>query len=383
MIIAVNTRFLMKELEGFGYFAKEVFQRMTRDHPEHQFYFLFDRPYDPAYLFSENVQAIVMTPPARHPLLWKYWFDIRVPAVLRRIRADLFVSPDGFCSLRTRVPQCMVVHDLGFLHFPAGYKKSHLFYLKRYTPRFVRKAKRIATVSAFSRSDLVKQYKMIPEKIDVVYSAVKEGFAPLPPDEQQKVQEQYTEGKAYFIYTGAIQPRKNLLNLLKAFSIFKKRQQSNMKLVLAGRMAWKNEAFLRLLKSYKYRSDVVLTGYIPEEELARLVASAYALVYPSYFEGFGVPVLEAMKSGVPALTSAATSMEEIGGEAGLYFDPNRHEDIADKMMLIYKDEDLRRRLIQKGFDVAAQFSWQRTADLLWESMMKAVRRNSAECVDES
>ena len=156
-----------------------------------------------------------------------------------------------------------------------------------------------------------------------------------------------------------------------------------MKLVLAGRMAWKNEAFLRLLKSYKYRSDVVLTGYIPEEELARLVASAYALVYPSYFEGFGVPVLEAMKSGVPALTSAATSMEEIGGEAGLYFDPNRHEDIADKMMLIYKDEVLRRRLIQKGFDVAAQFSWQRTADLLWESMMKAVRRNSTECGDES
>lgn len=147
-----------------------------------------------------------------------------------------------------------------------------------------------------------------------------------------------------------------------------------MKLVLAGRMAWKNDEFIRLLKTYRYRDDVILTGYIEESELARLVAASYALVYPSLFEGFGVPVLEAMQSGVPALTSANSSMEEIGGEAGLYFDPRDHEDIAEKMMLIYKDENLRAQLVKQGYEQAQIYSWERTANLLWDSIMKAVNQ---------
>ncbi|HEY0066595.1 MAG TPA: hypothetical protein VGB46_04510, partial [Flavisolibacter sp.] len=126
MIIAVNTRLLLKDgLEGCGYFIREVFRIMADKYPQHHFYFLFDRPYDPSFVFGKNITPIVITPPARHPILWKYWFDVKVPAVLKKIKADVFVSADGFCSLATRVPQCLVVHDLGFLHFPDGYKRSH------------------------------------------------------------------------------------------------------------------------------------------------------------------------------------------------------------------------------------------------------------------
>jgi glycosyltransferase involved in cell wall biosynthesis len=161
---------------------------------------------------------------------------------------------------------------------------------------------------------------------------------------------------------------------LKAYSLFKKRLKSGMKLVLAGRMAWKNEAFLDQLKSYKYREDVVLTGYLEEEELARLTGSAYALVYPSLFEGFGVPVLEGMQCGVPVLTSQHTSMQEIGSDAGLYFDPADVTDMADKLMRIYKDETLRSHMISRGLDVAARYSWEHTARLLWESIGRAAAR---------
>ena len=372
MVIAVNTRFLLKDkLEGFGYFAREVFVRIASNHPEHKFYFIFDRPVDEGLTFPSNVQTVVIGPPARHPVLWKIWYDIRMPLFLKKIKAGLFVSPDGYCSLHTSIPQCMVAHDLGFLHYPDAYKKSHLLYLKYYTPRFLKKARRVATVSQFSKQDLLAQYRIKPEKIDIVYSAVKESFAPLEPAAQDAVRENYTAGMAYFIYAGSIHPRKNIVNLLKAFSIFKKRQQSSMKLVLAGRMAWKNNAFHELLKTYKYRDDVVVTGYIDEGALAALIASSYALVYPSFFEGFGVPVVEAMQSGVPALTSENSSMQEIGGEAGLYFDPSSPADIADKLMLIYKDEGLRNRMIEKGFDIAKTYSWERTANLMWESMMRA------------
>ena len=150
-----------------------------------------------------------------------------------------------------------------------------------------------------------------------------------------------------------------------------------MKLVLLGRMTWKNEDFVHLLKTYKYRSDVVLTGYVEEKELVELTGASYALVYPSTFEGFGVPVLEAMKCEVPVLTSSHTSMQEIAEDAGLYFNPVDVKDIAEKMMMIYKDEDLRHRLIEKGRIIATKYSWERTADLMWESILKATGDRNA------
>jgi len=373
MKIAVNTRVLLKDhLEGVGYFIQEVFRRLAAAHPEHHFYFLFDRPYDERFVFGPNVTPIVVGPPARHPVLWRIWFDIQVPLVLRKIKADVFVSPDGFASLTTRVPQCLIVHDLGFLHQPDAYRKIHLGYLRRQLPLFVRKTKHIGTVSEFSKKDLQQHYRLPDTKLTVVYSAVKDGFAPLSWEERSAVKQQYTGGQEYFIYAGALQPRKNLINLLKAFSIFKKRQKSSWKLVLAGRLAWKNDEFLKLLETYKYREDIVLTGYVEEDALKKLVASAYALVYPSFFEGFGVPVLEAMKCGVPALTSENTSMAEICGDAALYFDPREPASIAGELMHIYKDEDGRRELIEKGFEQAAQFSWERTADGVWACIEKAI-----------
>jgi len=372
MRIAVNTRFLLKEyLEGYGYFIQETFRWIAKKFPEHEFIFIFDRTVDKQFVFEKNVITIVTGPPARHPLLWKFWYDVKIPAILRKCKADIFVSCDGLCSLNTKVPQCVVVHDLSFLHFPSFNKKSHTLFYKKYTAKFLNKAATIATVSEFSKRDIIKNYKIDASKIDVVYSATKEIFYPNNEEEKKKTKDKYAEGKDYFVYIGAIHPRKNLLNLLKAFSIFKNRQQSNLKLVLAGRLAWKYESFLENLKTYKYRNDVVMTGYLEEEELVNVVSSAYGLVYPSLLEGFGVPVLEAMRSEVPVITSLNSSMQEIAGDAALYADPKNYQDIADKMMLLYKDEDLRKELVQKGKKIVTQYSWNRTADLLWQTILKA------------
>lgn len=374
MKIAVNTRFLLKDyLEGYGYFIFETFLRIVRNHPEHEFIFIFDRPYDSRFVFAENIKPVVIGPQARHPLLWKLWYDIKIPAVLKKYKADVFVSCDGFCSLGTNVPQCIVVHDLSFLHYPSFNKKAHTIFYKRYIPRFLKKAGSIATVSAFSKQDILSFYKNIPaSKINVVYSGVKEIFKPVGEKEKKAIKEQYTSGKEFFIYVGAIHPRKNLENLLKAFSVFKKRQQSGMKLLLAGRLAWKYQPFLEKLKTYKYRDDVVLTGYVSDEELSRILGSAYAMLYPSLFEGFGVPVLEAMHCDVPVITSINSSMQEIAQEAALYCDPSDYNSIADKMMLLYKDENLRKKLIIKGKEIFPKYSWDATAEAIWQNILKAV-----------
>ena len=373
MRIAVNTRFLLSDyLEGYGYFLNETLSRITKNHPEHEFIFIFDKPFNAKFLFAPNVKAIVTGPPARHPLLWKLWYDIKLPSLLKKYKADVFVSCDGFCSLTTKVPQCLAVHDLAFLHFPSFIKKSHLLFYKRYTSRFLNKAKTVITVSEFSKRDIITQYKTEADKINVVYSAAKEIFQPLKNETKQEVKNKYTDGKEYFIYAGSVHPRKNLINLLKAFSAFKKRQQSGLKLVLAGRLAWKYEVFIKSLQSYKYKSDVILTGYVAEEELVKLVGAAYAMVYPSLWEGFGVPVLEAMNCAVPVITSLNSSMQEIAKEGALYADANNYQDIADKMMLLYKNENLRNEMIIKGDVIAKQYHWNKTADLLWQSIVKTV-----------
>jgi glycosyltransferase involved in cell wall biosynthesis len=366
MVIAINTKTLLPgKMEGYGYYIEEIFSRIAKNHPEHQFYFLFDRQFDPQFIYASNIHPVIVHPQARLPVLWQLWYNWSVPAVLRKIKADVFVSPDGFCSLRTNTPQCLVVHDLAFLHYPQFINKSHLRYYRKYTGRFLNKAKVLVTVSAFSKQDIVNQYNISPDKIQITANAPHAVFQPLPQEEKDRIKEQYSEGCEYFIYAGAIHPRKNLIHLLKAFSQFKKRQRSNMKLMIVGRLAWKTEEFTKLLTTFKFRNDVILTGYLPKKELASLVAAAYAMIYPSYFEGFGVPPLEALQCHVPAIVSNNSAMPEIGGDAYLYIDPERVEDMAEKMMLIYKDEALRGRLIEHGKKRLELYSWDEAAEKMW------------------
>lgn len=373
MRIAVNTRFLLKDyLEGYGHFLQEIFSRLVRDHPEHEFIFLFDRPYEEKFIYGKNVTPVVLSPAARHPLLWKYWYDFKIPAVLRKYKADVFFSPDGFCSLRTRVPQCLVIHDLAFLHFPKGINGTQLRYYKRNTPDFIQQAKTLITVSDFSKTDIIRHFPDAAGKIKVIHNGIRNIFRPRSFEERELVKQKYTGGKEFFLCSGSLHPRKNGMNLLKAFSLFKKRQHSSMKLVMAGRLAWKYESFTESLKSYKYRDDVILTGYLPEEELAALTSAAYAMVYPSFYEGFGMPVAEAMQSGVAVITSANSAMQEIAGDAALYADPDVIDSIAEQLKRIYKDETLRAELVRKGLEQARKYDWDQAAAQCWKVIEETI-----------
>ena len=375
MRIAVNTRFILNsQPEGYGNFTFEVFKRIAELHPEHQFIFFFDRPFREDLRFTKNVELHVIPPKARHALSFKWWYDVKVPLALKKYKADIFVSPDGFCSLFTKVPQVLVVHDLAFLHHPEFIPKHHLLYYKLYTPKFLKKAKLVATVSEYSKKDIVGRYKISEEKIVNVGSAAKPFFRPVESDQKEMIKEAYADGFEYFVFVGGIHPRKNLMNLLKAFSLFKTRQHTNMKLLVVGRLAWQYNETVEKLKSYKYRDEVKMLGYLPDDELARVVAGAYALVFPSYFEGFGVPILEGMQSGVPVVTSSTSSMTEIGGDAALYANPNDPTEIADQLKTIFKDETLRSKLIEKGKIQAAKYSWDKTADLMWQAIEQAVTK---------
>jgi glycosyltransferase involved in cell wall biosynthesis len=294
--------------------------------------------------------------------------------MLRKYKIDLFLSPDGYMSLSTKVPTCLVIHDLAFEHYPEHFVLSHKLYWRHYSPLFARKAKRIATVSTFSKDDIAARYGILPQNIDVVYNGAHEEYVPLTPTKREEVKNKYAEGCEYFVFAGALHPRKNIVNLLKAFVAFKKRQRTNMKLVIAGRPAWKYEEVEEMRLTMPYKEDVKWVGYMNVDELSDVIGGAYALLYASLFEGFGIPILEALQCDVPAIVSNTSSMPEVAGDAALLVDPTDPDDIATKMHTLYKDETLRKQLIANARVQIKKFSWQSSSEKLWDCMMNCVKK---------
>lgn len=374
MNIAVNTRLLLKnKLDGIGWFTYETLSRITRQHPEHNFIFLFDRKYSEEFIFSNNITPIVIHPQARHPFLWYWWFEWSVTRAMEKCKADLFLSQDGYLSLSTKVKSINVIHDINFEHFPKDLPLLVRNYYKFYYPKFAKKAVRIATVSQFSKNDIVNKYHVDPDKIDVVYNGANESFKPISDEEKQLCRKKYTNNAPFFLFIGALHPRKNLTNLFLAFNSFKKNSiATNTKLLIVGKKKWWTKEMQLAYRGMQFKSEVIFIDRLSGIELNNVIASALALIYVSNFEGFGIPVLEAMYCETPVITSNVTSMPEIGGDAVLLVDPASTDSITNAMMKVAKDKKLREELVKKGKIQRQKFSWDKTSDLLWECIEKII-----------
>lgn len=347
---------LKDKLEGFGHFTNETLKRMVLNNPKVQFFFLFDRAFDKSYIYAKNVVPIVIPPPARHPILWSIWFNISVSFWLKKNQPDLFLSPDGFACLTTKTKQLSVIHDLAFEHFEDGIQQSHLKYMRKNSPKFANKVNRIATVSQFSKKDIIDKYKINPAKIDVVFNGANNLFQQISKTEKDEIKEKYSVGLDYFLYVGSIHPRKNVASLLQAFDSFKSQTNSNFKLVLTGRMAWKTSAVSNIYNQMKYKNDVIFTGYLSNEDLAKITAAAFALCYVSLFEGFGIPIIEALYSKTPVITSKGGCFSEAGGENTVYIDPLNTEEIKGELEEILANSEKRELMKQKGFEFVQKFN---------------------------
>lgn len=372
MRIGINTRFLISDqLEGIGWFCFEVFKRWVKNHPEHEFIFFFDRPFSEKFIFADNVKGVVVYPPARAIPLWKIWFNFSLPYYAKKEEIDVLVSPDGYASLKTDIPQLLVIHDLAFEHDSFGLADKYIKYYKKYTPLFAKKAARIATVSNYTKEDVHSRYHIPLDKIDVVYNGYNEEFAPIEDSEKIQIRGKFTSGKPFYLTVGAIHPRKNGLRLLKAFDAFKQKTKSDYKLVFIGRKAWSNREFDDYMDQMSFQDDVIFLGHLSFDELKNILASAEVMFYPSLFEGFGIPILEAFACGVPVVTSNISSMPEVGGDAAHYIDPNSNKDIYESMIKFYNDDDdYKKEMINKTYSQKVKFSWDKSAENLWGSLEK-------------
>lgn len=373
--IAVNTRLLIKDkLEGIGRFTFESLQILVEQRPKDHFILFFDRPYDKQFIFGKNVTAVVLGPKARHPLSFIIWLEWSVRRALRKYKADVFLSPDGYLSLLSRKPAVAVIHDLNFEHYPNDLPYFARWYYRTFFRWFAKKAKLVATVSNFSMLDLEIRYKVPKSKLRVVYNGVSKGFQPVSTEHKDAIRKEFFGGHEYFFYIGSIHPRKNISRLIEAFDLFKARTNNTVKLVLSGARYWWTDEMEDTLEAVDHREDIIFTGRIPQEELFQFMAAATALTYVSYFEGFGIPVIEAMRCEVPIITSNQTSLPEIAGDAAIIVDPFSHVEIADAMQKVYENKDLRKKLIEKGRLRAGEFTWEKTAMALGACLDAAVKK---------
>jgi glycosyltransferase involved in cell wall biosynthesis len=369
MKIAVNARLLMPgKLDGIGWFTFETLRRIVLAHPEHTFYFLFDRPFNREVIFSDNVVPIVIGPRTRHPLLWYIWFEWRIPYTLKRIEADIFLSTDGFLSLRSKLPSCAVIHDINFEHRPKDLPYLSRKYYRYFYPLYAKKATRLATVSEYSRRDIINTYDIDENKIDLIYNGASKNFTPISSERIAEVRQKFSGGAPYFIFVGSLHPRKNIRNLLIAFELFRSENKSPFKMVIVGKKFFLTKTIEEQLESMEYKDDVIFTGRLSSEDLNDVMASAWALTFVPYFEGFGIPLLEAMNCDIPIITSNRTSLPEIAGDAAVYATPDSPGSIRDGMVRIVKEEGLRESLIEKGRKRRKLYSWDKTARELWKTI---------------
>lgn len=371
--IAVNCWILRnKLLDGIGNFTVQTIPIIIKSHPEIEFMILCDKNFNEDYFDFPNVTHHKVFPPYRHPLLYLFFMEWTVSRFLKKHKVDLFLSMEGFLSLSSSSAQLPVIYDLNFEKYPKDIQFKNRVYFRQMFPRFAKKAKRIATISEYSKNDIVEKYGIKNTLIDNVSCGIKDKFQPINEEEKRAVRLKYAEGKNYFFFVGSMHPRKNVTRLLEAFELFKKNTGSDMKLILSGHILWDDESVKNILNKLQYKNDIVFTGRVNDEDLKYLLGSAYCLSFVPTFEGFGLPIVEAFQSGVPVICSNTTSMPEVAGDATILVDPFDVSEIANAMGKINGNESLRSELISRGLVQKNKFTWKNTADKLYDSMMKII-----------
>ncbi|MCM8830086.1 MAG: glycosyltransferase family 4 protein, partial [Candidatus Omnitrophica bacterium] len=265
--------------------------------------------------------------------------------------------------LISHCPGIITLHDVSFLRYPEFFPKDIYWRLRISLLYSVRKAKKIITVSEFSKKEIINFYQIENDKVDVVYNGVSENFRPVSIEKNEKVLKKYGITKPYILSVSNLQPRKNLCRLIKAFVfLVKNNERFPYKLVIVGKKLWLYNEIFDEIRNSNFIERIVLTDYVPEQDLVYLYNCAEVFVYPSLYEGFGLPVLEAMACGCPVITSNISSLPEIAGNACILIDPYDIDAIAKAIHIVLTDIDLRARLKTAGLKQSQKFSWRRTAE---------------------
>lgn len=291
----------------------------------------------------------------------RLWTLLALNKVVNQDMPDVFWSPTHYAPLMLKVPLVLTILDVSYKHFPKMFSKKDLYKLSLWGKYSVRRADRITTISQASKDDIINEYHVQPEKVAVVSVGIRDIIK--TDMAKEEVFKRHLVETPYILFVGTIQPRKNLARLIEAFSQVKKSNDSekDLNLVIIGRRGWQFEETFEAPKKYGVSESVNFLENVTDAELPVFYKNAELFVLPSLYEGFGLPILEAMRYGCPVITSNVSSLPEAGGDAAAYFDPTDVEDMADVIKKVLLDKSLREKMIEKGTQHVKKFSWKNSA----------------------
>ena len=297
----------------------------------------------------------------RRPAVRILWEQLVLPLALRQTGVDLLHAMAFVAPLYEACPFVVTVYDLSFVHYPQLFRPLNRHYLSFFGRRSARRARRVLAISESTRQDVIRAWGVPPERVDVVYCGVDPAFRPLSAEELDAFRRQRNLPEHFALFLGTLEPRKNLDTLLEAYARWCQAQPSAPMLVIAGARGWYFQHVFASMEQLDLGDRVQFAGYVPAAELPAWYGAADLFVYPSQYEGFGLPVLEAMACGTPVITSDRSSLPEVVGEAGCLVSPDDASQLAESMRRVWSDDELRQAMRELGLARAAQFSWEQTA----------------------
>lgn len=358
-------------------FIVKIFQQLSTSHPEHTFIFITNKM-NLSFSGIENVKFILIEGKINNWMSVFLWYNIKVTQLLKKHKADIFITQD-VCSFFTTKPQIVVVDKNSFSH-------------DRYTSQFksifgrllfsgsVKKADSLVFFSHTEKEVFEKKFARHTACAGVIFYGAPGNIMPASFDEREKIKEKIADGNEYFFYAGTLSSERNFINLLRAFSFFKKRQRSTMQLVFAGARGKNYEGFIRSMSNYKFKNDIKIYDDLSKEKILEICSSAYAMIDPGGSSSNYTAVFASMKSAVPVLIALKSPLAEVCSFSAIYFDAANYKDIAEKMMDIFRDEDMKKNLVCRAASFVEGYTWQKSSEAMWKLIQqKSLKPCSAQC----
>lgn len=370
--VVVNCKSLKPDrLDGIGVYTLQLLSKLVEKRKDWTFIFVYDKlPANP-FPFPKNVKNVSwICPTYRPPFLHAYLHFLNY--VCNKEKADVLFSPDGWAPTNLKIPLVVTIHDLNFVRNPEYLPWYWSSTYGKQFPKIASKADQILTVSEFSKKEIMELYDIPASKISVTYNGVHGDFKPGTEEEIFKIREKYKVLSPYFLYVGTLHERKNIKGLFAAYALYRK-AGGVWPLVIVGNPLFGDAANSFMGPNYPYLDSVVFTGRVNLAELKNLYKAAGALFFIPFYEGFGIPVIEAMASGIPVLTSSVSSLPEVVGNAALLTPPNDLTNIAQLLKELEENASLREELKKRGLARAAEFSWDKEMEVLHQILSKYER----------
>src|SRR3989304_4074640 len=364
MKIGVDAQTLLGDNAGVAYYTRGILKEVLRQDQKNRYNLLFFHPFyrkfNQIFERSDNFHyGIEKTIP--YKVFYKlHKLGIKIPLEIFFGKHDLYFFPNFVVYPHRLGKSVVVVHDLAFEKVPQYVQDKNVRFLKKFVPRSLSEADHVVVTSEYTKADVVEIYGISEDNITVIYPGVDlEKFRPSSPARISQVREKYGLAKPFILYLSTLEPRKNVLSIIKAFAGFNNKK--GYQLVLAGKRSWQDREIFEKVKELGLEESVVFPGYIPDQDKPDLLSAAEVFVYPSFFEGFGMPVIEAQACGTPVIASNVTSLPEVGGNAAVYVDPNDADGLTRSLEEILSSSSRRENLAKMGLGNGRGFSWENSS----------------------